>query len=89
MCTWLVELGFGLAGVLSTVTIAAPYEPTIAAQLIRLQKPLSKNHLLGRVNAALSGFRQFDIGFDAVFRCGILWPPILDRRPACRDFTAP
>jgi len=38
MYTWLVELKFGLDGVLSTVTVGSPYGLTIAAQLIRLRK---------------------------------------------------
>jgi hypothetical protein len=59
-----VELGFGLTGVLSTVTMTAPYEPTISTQLIRLQKPRSTGHLLSRVNPALRACRQFDIGFE-------------------------
>jgi hypothetical protein len=56
--TWLVELTFGLAGVLSTVTMASPYDPRIAAQLIRLRKFRWNRLFLSRVNLELSSFIQ-------------------------------
>ena len=58
MYTWLVELGSGLTGVLSTVTMEQPYGRRIAAQLIRLRKYRRNRLFLSRVNLALSTFIQ-------------------------------
>jgi hypothetical protein len=51
--TWLVELRFGLAGVLSTVTMAPPYGWTIAAQLIRPRKNGGNRLFFSTVNVEL------------------------------------
>jgi len=61
MYTWLVELTFGLAGVLSTVTMASPYDPRISAQLIRLRKFRWNRLFLSRVNLELRPGVECDI----------------------------
>jgi hypothetical protein len=54
--TWLVELRFGLAGVLSTVAMA--YGRRIAARLIRSSKHDWNRLFLSTVNLALSALPQ-------------------------------
>src|SRR5829696_4111188 len=51
--TWLVELKFGLAGVLSTVTMADPKGVTISTRLIRLRNNDWNLLFLSTVNSAL------------------------------------
>ena len=70
MYTWLVELGSGLTGVLSTVTMAPPYGSTIAAQLIRAGKNARKSLFLRRVNFVLTGWLQLECGFRQVYHEG-------------------
>src|ERR1700761_3044793 len=48
--TWLVELTFGLAGVLSTVTMSRRYGRSLATQLIRSRKHGPSTLLLSTVN---------------------------------------
>jgi len=61
MYTWLVELTLGLAGVLSTVTMASPYGATISAQLIRSRKIGGNSLFLSTVNLALRTLIEFEI----------------------------
>ena len=61
MHTWLIELMFGLAGVLSTVTMVSPYGPRIAVQLIRLSKYRWNWLFLSTVNLELRPFAKCDI----------------------------
>ena len=61
MHTWLVELKFGLTGVLSTVTMASPYGRRIAVQLIRLRKYRWNWLFLSRVNFELRPSAKCDI----------------------------
>jgi hypothetical protein len=72
---WPVELRFGLAGALSTVTMA--YGRRIAAQLIRSSKHDWNRLFLSTVNLALSALPQRDADFDqACCRvCDKRWQP--------------
>jgi hypothetical protein len=80
--TWLVELTFGLAGVLSTVTMVSPSGATIAAQLIRPRKNAGNRLFLSRVNVVLKQLiKSDDVAGDLIIR---------DAARACLDgFTAP
>jgi len=60
--------------------MGAAYEPRIAAQLIQPEKPDFARQLLGRVNLTLRQWLQFKVGFDRVYRSGVVL--------AIRDFTA-
>src|ERR1700716_3755182 len=62
MYMWPVELRFGLAGVLSTVTMA--YGRRIAAQLIRSSKHNWNRLFLSTVKEALSPLPQCDADFE-------------------------
>src|SRR5229473_1338694 len=62
--TWLVELTFGLAGVLSTVTMGRPYGATISAQLIRSRKNGGNRLFFSRVNVELRHSVKRNIALD-------------------------
>jgi len=64
MCTRGWSITFGLAGVLSTVTMGLPYDREIAAQLIRLRKHGWNWLFFSRVNLKLSQPLKSESGFD-------------------------